>query len=104
MPLLAVHTILALQNSERQHLREVDEAIRDVLIVNAMAASANGLDAAIVGKATVTVLLVAAIREAMLSCERANRTFDFMAFCDVATEAATWMATRSSVNHARALN
>jgi hypothetical protein len=104
MPLLGVHAVLALQNPERKYLQKVDEAIHDALFASTMAASANKLDADLVGKATATLLLVAAVREAKLSCERANTTFDFREFCDLAAETAAWMLTRSRASHASALN
>ena len=104
MPMLGVHAVLALQNPERKYLQKADEAIRDALFASMMAANANKLDADLFGKATVTILLVAAVREAKLSCERTNTAFDFREFCDLAAETAAWMLTRSRASGASALN
>jgi hypothetical protein len=98
MPLLGIHAVVALQNRERKHLLRVDEAIRDVLGASMVSASANELNAALVGKATVTLLLIAAAREALSSCGPDNSDFDCRAFCDLATEAAAWMLRRSKAS------
>jgi len=94
MSYLSIEQVLRLKNPERSHLRKVDEALHELLVRNLMTASLNKLDEDLVARATMTLVLANAAREALAVCEREKKPFSIRAFTKLAREVASWAMTR----------
>jgi hypothetical protein len=101
MRLLTLSDVLAISGPERQRLREADEAIRDVLSLVDAQAAADKLDAELISKAMIDLLLLAAARLALASQPHAAVSRLPGAFAELAQEALDWAMVRKqpSLSH-----
>lgn len=94
MSYLSIDEVLRLKNPERTHVRKLDDALRDLLMRNLMAATVNKLDEDVVVQATMTLVLANAAREALALCERQQKPFNVHAFSKLARDVAAWVLSR----------
>jgi hypothetical protein len=104
MRLLALSDVLAISGPERQRLREADEAIRDVLSLVEAQAAEQKLDAELISKAMIDLLLLAAARLALATQPRASVSRLPDAFAELAQEALDWATIRKQPDPARDLH
>jgi len=104
MRLLALSDVLAISGPERQRLREADEAIRDVLSLVEAQAAEQKLDAELISKAMIDLLLLAAARLALATQPHASVSRLPGAFAELAQEALDWATARKQPNLARDLH
>jgi hypothetical protein len=94
MSYFSIEEVLRLKSPERPHIRKVDDALRDVLMWNLMTASMSKLDEELIARATVTLVLAGAAREALAVCDRLEKPFNVNAFAKLARDVASWAQSR----------
>ena len=95
MRLLALSDVVAISGPERERLREADEAIREIVsLVDAQAAQDN-LDAELISKAMIDLLLLAAARLALAAQPQTAVSRLPGAFAELAREALDWAKVRT---------
>jgi hypothetical protein len=104
MRLLTLSDVLTISGPERQRLREADEAIRDVLALVDAQAAEEKLDAELISKAMIDLLLLAAARLALAAQPRPSVSRLPGAFAELAQEALDWATTRKRPDVARDLH
>ena len=103
MRLLTLSDVLAISGPERQRLREADEAIRGVVALIDAQAVEDKLDAELISKAMIDLLLLAAARLALATQPRASVSRLPDAFAELAQEALDWATIRQQPSLARDL-
>ena len=98
MNFLSVHNLQSLEGPEREHLEALDETISALLSRSLAVASAAGLNQDHFLKATVTVLLTAAARQALEASERHQETLNRDAFRCLSEEVLRWSQLRLANN------
>jgi hypothetical protein len=94
MSYLTIEELLRLKSPERAHIRKVDDALRDVFTWNLMTATMSKLDEELIARATVTLVLASAAREALAVCNRSEKPFNVNAFARLARDVANWAQSR----------
>jgi hypothetical protein len=101
MSYLSIEEVLQLKDPERSHIREVDDALRELLMRNLMTASINKLNEDLVARATMTLVLANAAREALALCEGHEKPFNIQMFSKLARDVAGWTLSRHRDAHPR---
>jgi hypothetical protein len=97
MALMSISELTGLTGDEREHLQAMEDSLHDVIHAQALAAAANKLDSSLLAKATITLLLTLAAREALHCSQSTGKPIDSNAFAKVATEAVHWAIARPSI-------
>ena len=87
MSFLSFDKLRAITDPERDHLRQTDEALRDVLLANRLAAKTNNLDIDLIERATITLLMHLSARQAIEKANGTKRPLDTTGFVKLAREA-----------------
>ena len=96
MPVLTLADTLAIAASERTHLIEADDAVRDIASAIEDAAVRNGLDRPLVSSGLVGVMIAAAARQALAAYPSTPRDELAKAFGALAAEAFEWAVRRAA--------
>ncbi len=94
MRLLTLSDVVAISGPERRRLREADEAIRDVVTLVDAQAAEDELDAELISKAMIDLLLLAAARLALVAQPNSAALRLPGAFAELAQEAIDWATSR----------
>jgi hypothetical protein len=96
MPALTLAEIRAIAGAERERLVEADDAVRDCTATVEAAAERDGLDAGLVSRGLVGVLLSVGARQAISAYPSTSKRELRDAFVGLAAEAFDWTAERAT--------
>lgn len=90
MALMSISELTALTGETREHLQAAEDAFQDVILANTVTASGKGLDIELLARATVTLILTVAARQAQQNAESSGQKIDPCAFAELADSAFKW--------------
>jgi K+-transporting ATPase c subunit len=96
MALMSISELTGLTGDERAHLQAMEDAFQDVILAHAVTVSGTGLDAQLLARATVTLLLTLTARQAHQIAESCEEEVDSAAFAVLADGAFQWAISRAS--------
>ena len=93
MPLINVRDLISIKGSAREHMQSLEDALRDVLLAKGLDASSLP-EADLIARATITLLLTLAAREAMKAFDANRAEADLAGFGKLAADALAWAVHR----------